>query len=338
MNPKEIERLTRRLRADIISVWADIQKQQIDLAHEWWHLKTPARAARLRDFELNIRQLLNRVDDIAGQHVLSAIEGAYEIGAWNTALWAENTAVMLNIADLDVITALAQDTMDDLLAATQHMRKQTKTVIQRLARENIRSKLYTGLTAEQAGIALATDLTATGITGVTYRNGRNFPLTAYTEMVVRTKTAEAYQTGGFNQGERLGIEFWEVFDGHDCGWTSHDDPDKANGKIIRLDQAREYPIAHPNCLRSTSPRPDIKNWHEAQTATRSTTGEQRALQAAAERAREQARIERPRHYALARRSTALQARRERIIRSRDGIMSPAELRHKQRIERVRQAV
>lgn len=337
MDPDQIERLTRRLRADIIAAWASIQKQQLDLAHEWWHLKTPARAARLRDFEHNIRQILNRVDDIAGQHVLGAIEGAYELGAWTTALRAGTGSVMLNVIDFDTVTVFAEETMSDLLAATQHVRQQTKATVQRLARENIRTKLYTGMTAEQAGIALATDLRATGVTGVTYRNGRNFPLDAYTEMVVRTKTAEAYQTGGFNQGERLDIEFWEVFDGWDCGWTSHDDADKANGKIVRLDQAREYPIAHPNCLRSTSPRPDIKSWTQIEGAQRSTTASQREVQKQAELAREAARKQRPRHVALMNRSVATQARRDRIIRARHGIMSPAELRHKQLIEASRHA-
>jgi hypothetical protein len=44
------------------------------------------------------------------------------------------------------------------------------------------------------------------------------------------------------------------FDGDDCGWTSHDDPDKADGTIRTLDEASDYPLPHPNCVRGWTPR------------------------------------------------------------------------------------
>lgn len=337
MLPDQIERLTRRLRKDMVAVWAQILAEQTALAHEWWHLTPPVRHRRLNNFERTTRALINRADEIAAQHILGTIEGAYEIGLWNTALWAKvpPTSVVLDMVDFDTITHLAGETMDDLLAATNHIDSQAKKVVRDMSRDSIRSKIYTGKTAEQAGIELATNLRETGVTGVTYRNGARFPLDAYSEMVVRTKTAEAYQHGGFNQGERLDIEFWEVFDGHDCGWASHDDPQKANGLIVHLNQARAYPIAHPNCLRSTSPRPDIQSWADIEHAERSTTAAQRAMQARAEQERERARLERPRYVGLRSRSRALQARRDAVIRARDGIMSPAELRHKARVEKRR---
>jgi hypothetical protein len=44
-----------------------------------------------------------------------------------------------------------------------------------------------------------------------------------------------------------------VFDGDDCGWTTHDDPDKADGKQVTFDEADAYPLAHPRCLRNFAP-------------------------------------------------------------------------------------
>jgi len=44
-----------------------------------------------------------------------------------------------------------------------------------------------------------------------------------------------------------------VFDGDDCGWTSHDDDEKADGKIVTFDEADAYPLAHPRCVRSFAP-------------------------------------------------------------------------------------
>lgn len=336
MLDEQIETLTRQITADATKVWAQILKEQVDLAHEWWHIKPPVRHSRLRDFEQTVRTLIQRADDAAAHHVLGAVEAAYEIGVWNTSLWAgiPNQLVQLNMVDFDTISYLAQETMQDLLAATTHISNQTKTVIRELSRTSVVNKTYTGKTAEQAGIELATDLRANGIRGVIYKNGTAYPLDAYTQMVTRTKTAEAYQIGGFNQGERLDIDYWEVFDGHDCGWTSHDDPVKANGKIVRLDEARQYPIAHPNCLRSTSPRPDIRSWKDAATAEPSTTEAQRANQKAAEIAREQARKTRPLHVAQARRSASLQNRRDAVIRARQGLMTVAEQKHYAMVEKV----
>lgn len=72
--------------------------------------------------------------------------------------------------------------------------------------------------------------------------------------IARTETATAYNKGAILAYERSGlVEEAECLDGGDCGLTSHDDPDKANGTIRSLKVAAQYPICHPNCLRSWSP-------------------------------------------------------------------------------------
>jgi HK97 family phage portal protein len=43
------------------------------------------------------------------------------------------------------------------------------------------------------------------------------------------------------------------FDGDDCGWTAHDDAEKADGKQVTFDEADAYPLAHPRCVRSFAP-------------------------------------------------------------------------------------
>jgi hypothetical protein len=68
--------------------------------------------------------------------------------------------------------------------------------------------------------------------------------------IARTETANVYNhlaLSGYNAG---GIASVLVFDGRDCGWTSHEDPDKANGTIRTLVEARQHVIAHPNCGRA----------------------------------------------------------------------------------------
>src|SRR5690606_4778935 len=108
-------------------------------------------------------------------------------------------------------------------------------------------------TALQAAQTLLTQLRERGVTAVIYSNGTRMPLPAYTRMLMRTRTAETYQEAGFNQGERMGVDQWLILDGPGCGLTSHDDEREANGMVVDLATARQYPISHPNCRRSTTP-------------------------------------------------------------------------------------
>jgi hypothetical protein len=46
----------------------------------------------------------------------------------------------------------------------------------------------------------------------------------------------------------------EVFDGLDCGWMSHHDPDKPNRTVRTVEEAAEQPISHPRCQRAIGSR------------------------------------------------------------------------------------
>lgn len=260
-----IEDLTRALLADLAAVHARILDEITDLATRWYGYPPPMRLFRLRQLERELYALADEADSIAARQILQAIHTAYGVGAWSTALTLTVGAEFSGV-DVDAVTHLAQDTMDDLLRATQGMREDVKAIVRDLARDETRAKLYTGQTAVQAGRDLAAALRERGVTAVVYADGRHVSLPTYAEMVVRTKTAEAYQEGGLNQGERLGVDWWEILDGPECGWTSHDDPRKATGMIVPLAEARAYPIAHPNCRRVATPRPDLASADGSPTA------------------------------------------------------------------------
>lgn len=75
---------------------------------------------------------------------------------------------------------------------------------------------------------------------------------AYT--IARTETANAYNLGAIAGYRQSGIvRQLTTIDAPTCGWTSHDDPDSANGKVVTLDQAAAQPISHPNCVRAFAP-------------------------------------------------------------------------------------
>jgi hypothetical protein len=263
--PDAVEALAAALIADLEAVVAQLTAALVDAAESLTEMPAAARAHRLTVLRDDLNALIDQADAIAAARVLGTMQGSYELGAWVTALLAGTTATF-TVVDVNAITHLAQDVMDDLLTATAGMRDDVKAVIRELTRDVVRSKLVVGETAVQAGKDLAARLAERGITAVVYADGRRVSLSTYAEMVIRTKTAEAYQEGGFNQGDALDVQWWEVMDGPACGWTSHDDPVKANGRIVPLDTAREHPLSHPNCRRSTTPRPDILTASDARDA------------------------------------------------------------------------
>jgi len=285
--PDAIESLASALIADLTAVVDQLEAAIRDAMPGWFHLTPPARVIRLRELQTTLLAMINDADAIAANRVVATMQTAYETGAWAAAIGAGATAGFSGI-DVDAVTHLATDTMSNLLQATKGMREDVKQVIRELTRDQVRTKLYVGQTAIQAGQDLAKTMADRGITAVVYSNGAHVSLAQYAEMVIRTKTAEAYQEGGLNQGEQLGIDWWEVMDGPGCGWTSHDDPQKADGMIVPLASARAHPLSHPNCRRSTTPRPDIASLSDAQDATPTPTTSTTRVWDAAVRAQAQA--------------------------------------------------
>jgi hypothetical protein len=74
------------------------------------------------------------------------------------------------------------------------------------------------------------------------------------QTIALTETATTYNLAAAAGYRESGlIDEVEVFDGAECGWTEHDDPDLADGSTRTLDDADEYPTAHPNCQRAFGP-------------------------------------------------------------------------------------
>lgn len=253
-----VEQLSARLRADLAGVWARIEAEQADLEQRWPGETRPARLRRLAELRETLPALVDQAREAARRGVTAAIQGAYDLGGTSTAL-ALSRAASWTAVDIDAVTRLAADTYADVLTATEHVADTAKDLIRRLAREHVADRLVTGRPVAGAARGLAETLAEHGITAVVYRDGARHGLADYTDMLLRTKTAEAYQVGGLNQCRHLGIGWVEIMDGPRCGWTSHDDTLLAHGRIITVDEAAEYPISHPRCRRTSSPRPDIES-------------------------------------------------------------------------------
>lgn len=309
--PPEAGVLLASIQSDIQRAWDQIKAEEVSLLRRWPGDTKPVRLQRLREMQANVRDLLTRVESAIKNQAPNISVMAYELGAWGASLQT-GAAAAFTALDINAISVLARDTMGDLLGATKGVSDSTKVLIREMTRDRVLNATYAGLTAQQAGVQLAADLAEHSITSVVYANGARVALPSYTDMVLRTKTAIAYQEGGFQQGRELGIQWWEIMDGPTCGLTYHDDPTLADGMIVPVDLAERYPISHPACVRVTSPRPDINSESQARDARRTSSDEQVADQAAASMARAEAYATRPRRVNL-----QSQVDRELALRSGD---------------------
>lgn len=337
--PDGPQRTVVQIADDMARAWARIKDEEARLLAQWPGQTKPVRLERLRAMETHVTDLMGAAQATLDSKVPGLLTEAYEIGAWGSALQT-GAAAAFSAIDLDAITVLARDTMDDLLAGTRGVTASTRSLVQTMSRDRILNATYGGLTAEQAGVRLAADLQGEGIYSILYNGSppRRVALPTYTDMVVRTKTAVAYQEGGFQQGKQLGIEWWEIMDGPDCGLSFHDDPTLADGMIVRTAEAEKFPISHPNCVRVTSPRPDIADAREAAAAKPTPTEKQREDQAAASRAREAAYARNPRRNSLTRQVDREMGLRSQFDRTQFGAMSPAEARSAARIAKAPSAL
>ncbi len=72
--------------------------------------------------------------------------------------------------------------------------------------------------------------------------------------VALTETANAYNLAAAAGYASSGlVDEVEIFDGPECGWDGHDDPDLADGSTRTLEEFTDMPISHPNCQRAAGP-------------------------------------------------------------------------------------
>lgn len=303
--PRSVEHLAADLLALYAASWGKIQAAEQKVLDDWAGLRRTERLTRLRALRATVEQLMDHADVQALRFVQDGLPQAYLLGAAAAGVGVPATWTG---PDLDAIGVLANDTYTGLLDATRFVRESTKTLIRALAREHVADKLVRGETAQQAGRDLARALEGRGVAAVVYKDGSRHGLAEYSDVVLRTKSAEAYSTATLNQLDRAGIGWAECFDNPACGMNGHDDPDKPNGQVFPIRTAQQYVISHPRCVRSWGGRPDVTSAREAKAATGTASAGQNVDQAAVAVTRQEAAIQR----AFARRGTVLTDTGQRV--------------------------
>lgn len=240
------------------------RRAQARLEREMARILADPRARRQRR---RIRSILRQVDEeieaieaATRRWLQTTLPAVYEAGATEVGLGVDWSAIHRT-----AMQALAEDAFVDILTANRGMRDDARRWVRETSRW-MSSKTYVeGLNpvtvarqfAEQARSRVAASGIPAPIGAVQYADGSVRSIDTYAEMLFRTKTAQTFNAGTINAGLVAGAETFEIVDGIDCGLRTHEDPEKANGRIVTAQAAAAYPISHPNCRRSFIPRYDI---------------------------------------------------------------------------------
>jgi hypothetical protein len=278
-----IEAIEEPLLKAYAKAWSeilDLQQQIVADPTKW------RRYRRLLELQRAVEDKMAELDAMTRQWTAQELVRPYALGAAAGATeLAESAAAVWTLLPQEAISRIATDTLSELLKSTRYVRRTTKAMIRAVARDEILTKLIRGDTAVQAGKRVQQILETRGIHAIRYKDGSRHGLQEYSQMLVRTKTAEAYNLGSLEAQEALGVTFWECFDGYGCGLTSHQDPNKALGSVVDKETALKYPISHPNCRRAWGARPDITTKYAADTATITVAREQIAANLEADKQR-----------------------------------------------------
>lgn len=152
----------------------------------------------------------------------------------------------------EALEVMAVDLYNDLAAATGYMDTQAKRVIREATKARTMLGAAAGTDVRQDTRALVRAFGRDGVTGFVDKAGHRWRISTYAEMVVRTKSAHAYNTGTILRTEETGTRAMEILDGDRSG---HEDCLEYNRRTCSPGWALDHPIQHPNCVRAFSPLP-----------------------------------------------------------------------------------
>ncbi|MFJ7422749.1 phage minor capsid protein [Streptomyces uncialis] len=259
MTPGDADEVARRVAAVLEDAWqrlADKQEAVTAAIVARWRL--PYVLATLEEFKAAISDFGSRVDREARAFVTVQLPHLYREGA-DAAGEVVGERFGWTLVHSAALQSLASDAYGDFLRRSQEAERMAEQWYRRAraaARREVPLLAAGNMTARQAAKNLADGLAGQGLAHVVYRNGARVPVRVWAETATLTKSSVAYNTGTLNKAREAGVGVVEVFDGFDCGWTTHRDPDKANRTLRSVEEAAEWPISHPRCRRAFGPRPD----------------------------------------------------------------------------------
>lgn len=169
-------------------------------------------------------------------------------------------------------------------------------------RGGITQVLDNQLTLEQAQAAAWRAFVSRGVTGFTDRSGRDWALSSYVEMAVRTASARAFNASSLARMRAVGIDYFTVpHHVHPCPlclpWegailTVGPSPNPDVETDGTVEEATAAGLFHPNCRHgligwnpAAQPRPERREWTGEDELRYRATQKQRALERAIRKAK-----------------------------------------------------
>ena len=159
----------------------------------------------------------------------------------------------------DAVRILGENMALRLGDATDRVGRTVDDVFRKVGMANIQQAFVGGETRAAASKAIVADLQKQGMTSFVDRAGRSWDLGTYAEMVARTTSREATQTGTVNKGLQEGTDLFQI----DSYGGACDDCARWEGEIVSatgstpgyptLDEAEADGFGHPNCGHTLMP-------------------------------------------------------------------------------------
>lgn len=218
-----------------------------------------------------VTSLSNALKNKANPMIESVIKEAYNEGYQNSNNILGDNILEQGDSQQSMLNKLVSDTCNDMLIATKYMSESAKRFVrvktsqvmqlQQAIREGNKSLAYTLARQLEAG-KLQKDVNSQAFTGIVDSMGRRWNLKTYSEMVIRTKTQQAYIYGTAEYGHKMGCHLFII--------SSHNAIDackKWEGSIITVGEtidgylsyeelAGSMEIFHPNCRHHITPISD----------------------------------------------------------------------------------
>lgn len=223
--------------------------------------------ARLREFQKAV-EAYQAVIPASAQEYVRVVTGQYAVGSMQAAARLGVPATF-TMVDQAVLAQLSAGSYSDFLRRSEDAGRTSERFARavRAGAADVVPGAGVGRTSRDVAREFAEVLRDRyRIASVVYADGSMRTIEDYAEMAVRTKARVAYNAGGLQRFSSNRVGWVEVFDGPDCGWTEHGDPDLAHGSIRTVEAAAQFVIAHPRCRRGFGPRPDLTSPEAAEMA------------------------------------------------------------------------
>lgn len=215
-----------------------------------------------REIKITFRDLGGKTDLWANQSIPRFYSEGFTIAGAELDVGYDFTLV-----HRDAVEVMVKDTQDDVggglqqISASFNDKIDTQRSWEQLSTQKLSSirsggksavtqQLLLGRDVKETARDLRDDLWEDGVE-IVDRSGRRWQMETYTRMLVRTKSAMAFNGGSLNKFAEEGVGRVRVFDGvvddQDCA--------RANGQIWTVKYAMNHVISHPNCRRAFGPLP-----------------------------------------------------------------------------------